>query len=171
MVSRVGSLLGSFVFFVIAPGTVAGWVPYALSGWQIQPPLLGVPGGRIVGGVIAAMGVLGLVACFGRFASEGRGTPAPIAPPQSLVVSGLYRHVRNPMYVAVLAIIAGQGLLLGNVALLVYAAVVWLPFHAFVLGYEEPILRRRFGRSYDVYRANVNRWWPRITPWLGPSAD
>ena len=79
MGGRVGSVLGSFVFFCIAPGTVAGWVPYVLSEWRIQPALLGVPGVRILGGVVAAMGVAILVECFSRFAIEGRGTPAPIA--------------------------------------------------------------------------------------------
>lgn len=104
MSRRAGPLLGSLVFFVVAPGAVAGWVPYLLSEWRIQPPLLGVPGGRVVGGLLATFGVAILVECFWRFASEGRGTPAPIAPTETLVISGLYRHVRNPMYVAVLAL-------------------------------------------------------------------
>lgn len=167
---RVGPLLGSLVFFVIAPGTVAGWVPYVLSKWRFQPPLLGVPGERVVGGVLAVVGVAILVECFLRFAIEGRGTPAPVAPPERLVVSGLYRHVRNPMYVAVLAVIAGQALLFGSVTLLVYAGAVWLLFHGFVLLYEEPTLRRKFGPAYDVYRGNVRRWWPRIKPWRGSSS-
>ncbi len=97
MGGRVGSLLGSFVFFLIAPGTVAGWVPYALSHWRFQPALLGVPGGRVVGGVAAAVGVAMLIECVLRFAIEGRGTPAPIVPTERLGGSGLYRHVRNPM--------------------------------------------------------------------------
>ena len=164
---KVGPLLGSLVFFVVAPGAVAGWVPYLLSEWRIQPPLLGVPGGRVVGGLLAAFGVAILVECFWRFASEGRGTPAPIAPTETLVVSGLYRHVRNPMYVAVLAVIAGQAMLFGSVVLLAYAAGVWLFVHGFVLLYEEPTLGRKFGRSYEAYRVNVRRWWPRIRPWRG----
>jgi len=164
---RVGPFLGSLVFFVVAPGAVAGWVPYLLSEWRLQPPLLGVPGGRVVGGLLATFGVAILVECFWRFASEGRGTPAPIAPPETLVVSGLYRHVRNPMYVAVLAAIAGQALLFGSIVLLAYATVVWLLFHGFVLLYEEPTLGRKFGPSYEAYRASVRRWWPRIRPWRG----
>ena len=171
MGGRVESLIGSFVFFWIVPGTVAGWVPYALSKWRLQPPLLGLPGGRVVGGVVTAAGVAILVECFSRFAIEGRGTPAPIAPTERLVVSGFYRHVRNPMYVAVLAIIAGQALLFGSVVLLDYAGVLWVLFHGFVLLYEEPTLRRKFGTSYDVYRGNVRRWWPRIKPWRGLSGD
>jgi len=164
---RVGPFLGSLVFFVVAPGAVAGWVPYLLSEWRLQPPMLGVPGGRVVGGLLATFGVAILVECFWRFASEGRGTPAPIAPPETLVVSGLYRHVRNPMYVAVLAAIAGQALLFGSIVLLAYATVVWLLFHGFVLLYEEPTLGRKFGPSYEAYRASVRRWWPRIRPWRG----
>jgi protein-S-isoprenylcysteine O-methyltransferase Ste14 len=165
MTSRVGAVLGSLVFFFVAPGTLAGWVPYLLSRWRIQSPLLGVPGERLAGGVLVGMGVAGLADCFGRFALKGRGTPAPVAPPENLVVSGLYRHVRNPMYVAVLCVILGQALFFGSLVLLQYAGVVWLLFHAFVLVYEEPTLRQRFGSSYEAYRANVRRWWPRLTPW------
>ena len=171
MTSTVGAVLGSFVFFWVAPGTIAGLVPYLLSRWRIQPPLLGVPAGRIVGGIVLAIGVAGLVECFGRFALKGHGTPAPIAPPENLVVSGFYRHVRNPMYVAVVCAIVGQALLFGSVMLLEYAGVVWLLFHVFVLGYEEPTLRRQFGSSYAAYRANVRRWWPRLTPWQGPGQE
>ena len=168
---RVAPLLGSLVFFVIAPGTVAGLVPYALTKWRVQPPLLGSSAVRVVGVILAAVGVASLVDCFARFAIEGRGTPAPVAPPETLVVSGLYRQVRNPMYVAVLAIVVGQALLLGSVTLLAYAGALWLLFHGFVVLYEEPNLRRRFGPSYAAYRANVGRWWPRITPWRGSSSD
>src|SRR5262245_54697416 len=121
--------------------------------------------GRIVGGIVLAIGVVGLVECFGRFALKGHGTPAPIAPPENLVVSGLYRHVRNPIYVALVCAIVGQALLFGSVMLLEYAGVVWLLFHVFVLGYEEPTLRQQFGSSYAAYQANVPRWWPRLTPW------
>ena len=159
------------MFFWIAPGTIAGLVPYLLSRWRIQPPLLGVPAERVVGGIVLAMGVAGLVECFGRFALKGHGTPAPIAPPENLVVSGLYRHVRNPMYVAVVCAIVGQALLFGSVVLLEYAGVVWLVFHVFVLGYEEPALRQQFGSSYAAYRENVRRWWPRLTPWQGAGPE
>lgn len=88
-----------------------------------------------------------------------------MAPTGRLVVSGLYRHVRNPMYLAVVGAIVGQALLLANASLLGYAAVVWGLFHLFVLGYEEPILQRQFGDAYAVYRREVGRWRPRIKPW------
>jgi protein-S-isoprenylcysteine O-methyltransferase Ste14 len=170
MRGRTGPLLGSFLFFWIAPATVAGWVPYALTRWRIQPALLGVPGERVIGGVVVAVGVAILVESFSRFAMKGRGTPAPIAPTETLVVSGFYRYVRNPMYVAVLAIIIGQALLFGSIVLLPYAALVWLLFHGFVLLYEEPTLRRRYGPSYEAYRANVRRWRPRMRPWRASSS-
>jgi len=170
-VAKTGPILGSFVFFLIAPASIAGWVPYVLSRWRFRPPLVGISAGRFLGALIVVIGAAALMECFGRFATRGRGTPAPIAPPQELVASGLYRYVRNPMYVAVVAVIVGQALLFGNVVLLEYAAIVGLLFHLFVLAYEEPTLRRRFGPSYDVYRTHVRRWWPRLRPWSNLAAD
>jgi protein-S-isoprenylcysteine O-methyltransferase Ste14 len=99
---------------------------------------------------------------------QGVGTPAPVFPTRHLVVTGLYRYVRNPMYVAVVSSILGQGLFFGNVTLLKYGAFVWLLFHLFVLVYEEPTLRGSFGSEYDLFRANVPRWIPRLTPWKIP---
>jgi protein-S-isoprenylcysteine O-methyltransferase Ste14 len=98
------------------------------------------------------------------------GTPAPVAPPTRLVVAGQYRHVRNPMYVATLVIVIGQGLVLWSAALLGYAVLLWVLFHLFVVFYEEPALGTRFGASYDAYRRNVRRWWPRIRPWAARTA-
>jgi protein-S-isoprenylcysteine O-methyltransferase Ste14 len=165
---RLDAVVGSFIFFWVAPGIVAGWIPYRLTGWRVQAPLLGVTAGRLMGGVVAAVGLVCLIECFARFALEGRGTPAPVAPTEELVVSGLYRHVRNPMYVAVLALIVGQALIFGSSDLLIYAGVIWLLFHMFVLVYEEPALERQFGQSYVVYKANVRRWWPRLRPVVRP---
>lgn len=169
--SRIASIVGSAIFFTIAPGTIAGVVPYWLTGWRVQPPFLGVIAFRAVGAILAAAGLALLVNCFVRFALEGHGTPAPIAPTETLVVSGPYRHVRNPMYVAVVSIVAGQALILGSGGLAVYAGATWLVFHLFVLAYEEPALRRRYGASYDAYRVHVRRWWPRIRPWLGSAHE
>jgi protein-S-isoprenylcysteine O-methyltransferase Ste14 len=156
---------GSIVFFFVAPGTVVGWIPYAISGWRIDPPLLGLASGRVLGGLLLALGVAGLVDSFARFVKQGRGTPAPIAPTEYLVISGLYRYARNPMYISVVSAVVGQALLLGNVDLLRYAAIVWLLVHAFVIAYEEPTLRERYGDAYDSYRAHVPRWLPRLRPW------
>ncbi len=107
-----------------------------------------------------------LLDSFARFAIEGLGTPAPVFPTRHLVVTGWYRYVRNPMYVAVVSIIVGQALLFGSITLLEYGALVWLFFHLFVLAYEEPTMRATFGEEYRLYCANVPRWIPRLSPWL-----
>jgi protein-S-isoprenylcysteine O-methyltransferase Ste14 len=96
---------------------------------------------------------------------EGLGTPAPVASPERLVVGGLYRYVRNPMYLAVLLTIVGEALVLLQPVLLVYAAVVGVAMASFVYGYEEPTLSARFGAEYDAYRRAVPAWWPRLRPW------
>ena len=106
-----------------------------------------------------------LLPAFLRFVVEGLGTPAPVAPTERLVVGGAYRHVRNPMYVAVGALIVGQGLLLGQAILLLYAVIFAATVAAFVQGYEEPTLARRFGEQYEAYRREVPRWRPRLRPW------
>ncbi len=139
-----------------------------ITGWRLQPPLLGGVASRWLGGALAAVGAIIVAESFARFALKGLGTPAPIAPTKHLVVSGLYRYVRNPMYVGVLAAIVGQALLFPSLVLLGYAALVWLAFFAFVALYEEPKLQRTFGSEYTDYRANVPPWLPRITPWRGP---
>ena len=131
----------------------------------MRPPLLGASGLRVVGATLVIVGLASLVESFLRFAIVGLGTPAPLAPPTRLVISGQYRHVRNPMYVAVLAIVIGQGFVLGSVVLLRYAVVVWLLVYAFVLLYEEPALRKMFGAEYEEYCRNVRRWVPRMRAW------
>ena len=117
------------------------------------------------------LGGAALIECFVRFAWSGFGTPAPIAPPQRLVVTGLYRHVRNPMYVAVVALVLGQALFFGETRLLLYGAAGWLVFHLFVLAYEEPVLRRLFPDDYERYAAAVPRWLPRLRPWRHDDAE
>jgi protein-S-isoprenylcysteine O-methyltransferase Ste14 len=159
---RRAAAAGSAVFFVVAPGVVAGLVPWWLTGWRAAPvgwPLRGL------GWVLVVAGTVLLVACFSRFVGEGRGTPAPVAPTAHLVIGGVYRYLRNPMYVGVVAAIAGQALILGRPVLWAYAAVAAATMVAFVLGYEQPALRHQFGAEYDAYRAAVPAWWPRRTPW------
>jgi protein-S-isoprenylcysteine O-methyltransferase Ste14 len=135
---RVLAIAGSAVFLVLAPGTVAGLVPWWISRWRLETPMNGWLPLRFVGCLLIAAGVPILVDSFARFALQGFGTPAPVFPTRHLVITGLYRFVRNPMYVAVVSVIIGQGLLLGNIRVLEYGAVVWLGFHLFVIGYEEP---------------------------------
>ena len=153
---------GSAVFLVIAPGVVAGLIPWWLTGWRIGAAYP-VPV-RVTGAVLTGAGAAVLLGAFAQFAVQGRGTPAPPAPTEQLVVRGLYRYVRNPMYVAVLAVIAGQAILLGRPVLLGYAAVVAAAFVAFVYGYEQPTLARRYGAQYQAYRQDVPGWWPRLRP-------
>src|SRR5580765_4991360 len=148
---RAMALLGSAIFLVIAPGTLAVYVPWTFTRWRMAPLLFGFSSLRILGGLMIALGLPVLLDSFARFAIQGLGTPAPIAPPQHLVVTGLYRYVRNPMYVAVTSLIFGQGLLFGNVSILEYGLVVWLGFHIFVLAYEEPTLRDKFGDDYEAF--------------------
>ena len=165
------AVLGSFAFFLAAPGVVAGVVPFLLSGWSMQAPLFGLPVGRVVGVAAVIAGLACLLDCFARFALEGRGTPAPVQQTEILVASGLYRFVRNPMYVCVLTIVSGQALLFGQTLLFAYAGLLLLAFHLQVRLYEEPQLRRRFKGSYETYCQHVRRWRPRLTPWRGPGSQ
>jgi protein-S-isoprenylcysteine O-methyltransferase Ste14 len=160
-VRRLEAAVGSAAFLLVAPGVVAGVVPWLLTGWESSdPPLIGVAAGA----VLIAGGVAVLLHAFARFVLEGRGTPAPVAPTERLVVGGLYRYVRNPMYVAVGATIVGQALVLGRPVLLAYAGLFWAVIAAFVHGYEEPTLSARYGEEYAAYRRAVPAWWPRLRP-------
>ena len=162
---RLSAVVGTGLFLLLAPGTVAGLVPWWITRWRMQPPLLGFSGFRVIGAVIIAAGTAVVLDSFARFALQGLGTPAPILPTRHLVVSGLYRYVRNPMYVGVLWMVLGQGLLFGEGRLFAYGVLLWLGVHVFVIGYEEPTLRRTFGAEYEVFRRNVPRWIPRLNPW------
>jgi protein-S-isoprenylcysteine O-methyltransferase Ste14 len=164
-VRRSVAAAGSAVFFALAPGTVAGLLPWSLTRWQLGAELAHWLPARVLGILILLAGTAVLVHAFARFVIEGIGTPAPIAPPAHLVVGGLYRYVRNPMYLAVISTIVGQALLLWRPVLLVYAALVTAAMVAFVLGHEQPALTRKFGTGYTTYRRAVPGWWPRLTPW------
>lgn len=131
----------------------------------MRAPLLGVSAFRILGVILILEGIPILLDSFARFALQGLGTPAPVLPTEHLVVTGLYRFVRNPMYVGVVLTIFGQGLLFGDTRLLVYGVIAWVVTHLFVLAYEEPTLRRTFGEEYKIFCANVPRWIPRLKPW------
>jgi protein-S-isoprenylcysteine O-methyltransferase Ste14 len=159
---RAFAAAGSAAFFVLAPGVMAGLIPWLLTGWDARHtwPVL-----RVLGAALIVAGLVVLVQAFVRFVTEGVGTPAPVAPTEHLVVGGLYRHVRNPMYMAVAAIIAGQALVLGRPALLLYAAAFVAVTSAFARWYEEPALTEQFGAEYEAYRRAVPGWWPRRRPW------
>jgi protein-S-isoprenylcysteine O-methyltransferase Ste14 len=161
--NRRGAAIGSAVFFVLAPGTAAGLAPYWLSnGWHSRAALWYL---RMPGALLILAGLVVVVHAFARFVTEGVGTPAPIAPPQHLVVGGFYRYVRNPMYVAVVALIVGQGLWLAQPSVLIYAVIAWAAMALFVKVYEEPTLAKTFGAEYERYKRNVRAWIPRRSPW------
>jgi protein-S-isoprenylcysteine O-methyltransferase Ste14 len=131
----------------------------------MEPAFFGLVPLRIAGVALILAGFPVLLDSFARFAIQGLGTPAPVFPTKHLVVTGWYRCVRNPMYVAVVSIIIGQALLFGNVHVLEYGAGAWLVTHFFVLAYEEPTMRATFGEEYQQFSKNVPRWIPRLTPW------
>ncbi|HEU4628797.1 MAG TPA: isoprenylcysteine carboxylmethyltransferase family protein [Gemmatimonadaceae bacterium] len=151
------------LFALLLPGLALGLGPWWVlrTGW----------GGRVALGALRLLGWLPLAAgaalmlwCWVAFVRQGHGTPAPYDPPRRLVVQGPYRVVRNPMYVAGLAILLGLAIVTGAPALLAYAGAFWLAAALFVRGYEEPALRRRFGAAYDDYRRRVPGWIPRRPP-------
>jgi protein-S-isoprenylcysteine O-methyltransferase Ste14 len=162
---RSAAATGSAIFFAFAPGTVAGLVPWLLTGWHLGAPLAHWLPLRLLGLLLLLAAAVVVVRAFIQFVAEGLGTPAPVAPPTNLVVGGLYRYVRNPMYVAVIAAILGQALLLWRPGLFGYGILVAAAMVAFVLGYEQPALAERFGDDYATYRRHVPGWLPRLRPW------
>jgi len=168
---RPTAAVGSAVFFLLVPGVVLGLIPWLLTRWQAHEPVPYWAPMRVLGVILLVAGVIVLIQAFVRFVVEGLGTPVPVAAPERLVVGGVYRYVRNPMYVAILAAIVGQALLLGQLGLLLYAAGIWVIAAAFVRFYEEPTLTRRFGADYEAYRRAVPAWWPRLCPWKPGECD
>ena len=158
------ALLKTIAFTLTIPGTVAVYLPWFL--WTRHGEWLEFDPGplRFLGLGPMALGAGIYLVCAAEFV-RARGTPAPVFPTQELVVRGLYRYVRNPMYVGVATLLIGQALFAGSGLLLVYAASVVVVFHLFILIYEEPALRRQFGDSYVAYCRTVRRWLP------GPPMD
>jgi len=151
----------SITWAILLPGVVAGYIPWLFFGlgdihWSPEVP------GLYLGVVFAASGIALLAMCIWEFARRGRGTLSPVDPPKELVVQGLYRYVRNPMYLAVSLILIGEHMLTHSWPLLVYWAVCFVIWNVFVIGYEEPTLRRQFGESYERYARDVRRWIPRF---------
>ena len=161
---RVSAVLGSALFFLVAPCVLAGLIPWSMTRWEFRPAFFGLEGARSVGVLLILVGLPGLVDSFARFALQGLGTPAPVAPTKNLVVTGLYRHVRNPIYLAVVAIILGQAMLFGDWRLVLLGALFWLAFHLFVVAYEEPTLRRTLIQSTRhiarTSAAGFREWFP-----------
>jgi protein-S-isoprenylcysteine O-methyltransferase Ste14 len=160
--SQARNFIVTLLFTIFGgPGILGVYLPAAITRWSIPPspaPL------RVLAWLLIAIGLVPLAESIARFVWAGRGTLAPFAPTEALVISGFYRHVRNPMYVGVLAGVAGQVILFRSLTLAAYAALLALGFHEFVTRYEEPTLRKKYGVRYDDFRANVPRWIPRWTP-------
>ena len=162
---RVLTVLRTVGYFLLVPCIFLGLVPWWMSRWRLEAPLLGFVGFRWVGGLLMAAGIFVFLDSYGRFVFQGRGTPSPLFPTRRLVVTGFYQYVRNPMYLAAMCVVMGQGLYLGDVRVLVYLVFICLMLFLFVIVDEEPTLRRSFGAEYKTYCAHVRRWWPRFRPW------
>jgi protein-S-isoprenylcysteine O-methyltransferase Ste14 len=151
------ALVKTLIFAVVAAGTVAVVVPYLLLAPRAE---FEIGMARFVGAVPIVLGAVGAVWCVWDFVFTGCGTPAPIDPPKALVTRGLYRFVRNPMYIAMGLVLSGQAILFRSLRLAAYALLAWWACHAFVVFYEEPTLRKKFGRAYSEYCRQVPRWIP-----------
>lgn len=164
MASRRTSILVSILFTILGgPGFVLVYLPWWMTHFRVpaEEPL----GQKLVAAAMIASGLIPLFTSMLRFITEGRGTLVPAVPTERLVVSGLYRYVRNPMYVGVLTALAGETMLLATRQMVNYLIVVFILMHLFVVLYEEPTLAHRHREDYQRYKRNVPRWLPRITPW------
>lgn len=157
----------SVAWGVALGGTFACLLPYLLGDWRLRHLGPGWVVCQVLGGILIAVAVVPIVGSFVEFA-RAHGTPIPLASPPCLVIRGCYRHVRNPIYVGFLAVLLGQTLLLGSLALLKYTAIAFCIGAAAVRFYEKPTLTRRFGDDYTAYRAAVRAWIPRLHPWQPP---
>lgn len=151
----------SLLWTILLPGFFAGYVPWRFFGLDRTRVDLSSPA-QLLGLLFVGAGAVLLAACIVEFARSGRGTLSPVDPPRHLVVRGLYRYVRNPMYLSVTIIVLGEWLLTRSAALAIYWAVWFLAVKLFVMGYEEPTLHRQFGASYDEYTKQVGRWVPKL---------
>lgn len=154
--SRLGLVLRTLAFTLLVPGSVTVLVPFLLRGFEVFSLPLGPL--RYVGLAILALGIAIYAWCARDFTVVGQGTPNPDDPPRKLVVSGLYRYSRNPMYLGVLTILLGETIWLESSTLLIYTVLMFIGFHLRVLLYEEPILRESFGPEFEVYCQRVRRW-------------
>ena len=156
------AVLGTIVFTIVVPGSVVVLVPFLLSGWHINSPFFGLSVVPFLG-IALILGALPFFIAFEkRFVVEGRGTPAPVAPTERLVMGGSFQRVRNPGYISVVTMVLGEALLFGSTGVILYAIALAIGFHIFVIAYEEPTLRSSFGAEYETYCARVPRWLPRL---------
>jgi protein-S-isoprenylcysteine O-methyltransferase Ste14 len=161
---KPAAALASAAFFIAAPGTVAGLIPWLITHWETTETGVGWRVLQAIGVVAIVAGMIPPVHAFIEFVRAG-GTPMPVAPTQRLVVSGFNRYLRNPMYAGLLLAILGQALLFSSLGLVLYAVITWAVTASFVRWYEEPTLMRTYGTQYAQYRRNVPAWWPRLRAW------
>jgi protein-S-isoprenylcysteine O-methyltransferase Ste14 len=166
MASTRTNVLASVLFTLFGgPALLLAYVPWLITHFRLPPnePLAAI----LVAAFLIAVGLFPLLESIIRFVRVGRGSLVPLLPPQHLVVTGLYRYVRNPMYIGVLTVVAGEALLFWSSGLLIHFAIVWMCMHLFVCLYEEPKLSRTFPTEFPLYKRAVPRWLPRLTPWQG----
>jgi protein-S-isoprenylcysteine O-methyltransferase Ste14 len=149
--------LRALIAFLALPCVVAGLVPVLIANADTNRH-----GGSAIGFGVLGLGVVLLLWCVRDFYVLGKGTLAPWDPPKRLVVVGLYRFIRNPMYVAVVTVVLGWTLIFGSVWLAFYMVVLAMAFHLRVMFYEEPRLRQQFAAEWKTYSAAVPRWLPRL---------
>ena len=154
-------IVKTLIFTILVPGSITVGAPYLLLSSRLEIYSFQSGSLRLMGILPLAFGTVVYLRCAWDFAFAGRGTPAPVDPPRVLVTRGLYGMVRNPIYVGVLLILAGEAMLFESVTLLFYAFLLWLVFHLFVVFYEEPTLQEKFGAAYEEYCKAVPRWIPR----------
>ncbi len=152
--------LKSLFFLILVPGLLIGYLPYRISTSDTELFALGVL--RFLAFPLLLTGWVAMLWCFWNFLVNGRGTPAPIAPPKELVSVGLYRYIRNPMYVAGIIALFGWILWSPSLPLILAPFLFFIAAHLFVTGYEEPTLKKKFGAVYEEYRRRVPRWIPRF---------
>ncbi len=166
MASFRRSMIVSILFVVFGgPGFGVVYIPFWITRFRV--PAAEPWGQMVLAFAIIAIGMVPALESAGRFVAVGRGTLIPVVPTEHLVVSGLYRFVRNPMYFGVLTAVAGEVLLFESRSMVVYLALLGLLFNLFIRLYEEPTLARRYGEQYAAYKRNVRRWLPRLRPWEG----
>ncbi len=169
MASQRRNAIISILFIVFGgPGFILVYLPFWITRFRVPHDEAGWQ--MALAAALIAAGLVPLFESIVRFLRVGLGTLVPTTPTERLVVSGLYRYVRNPMYVGVLTAAAGEAVLFADRAMFFYAAVVWLGFHAFVCLYEEPTLARRYAEQYAAYKRGVPRWFPRVTAWKGDAS-
>ena len=152
----------SVIFLIVMPGAVMVYLPYYLLSLNIDLFFPDINGFKFLGFIPALIGSYLIFWCWKDFIKFGKGTPSPTDPPEKLVVKGLYRLTRNPMYVGVGFVLFGEILFFESTVLIIYTFLILFVFHLFVVLYEEPALKKKFGNSYKEYIDSVPRWLPKL---------